>query len=827
MHRTGRSYHLPTGGAVYFDTGVIEIATPMIEIERGCGARGTRSLWESLGFLRSELDALGGAHERDVRLVGFSTHYNVSFELPRRARRDGRTVEQLAYLLTHILAAPVMLLAANRRSTGIGVRPRGNRIEITADFTPDAALMVATATLIVGIVREVMTWPELRARASSSDTRHSRRARLRADAAQLAEGMGREVRLLSRESRSRADVNARDVDDARGRAALAARDGRPHHAPASGRSIRALGDPLSLRLIAAVMRGRAPSLLELDDRPAAYEDVGRLCTWDDLFPITLLPRSRYERVLSHAISGRRVRMDGSWHRPIGVRGWTHVVFRRESDGARRVRVARRACSRISTRGIAPRIVGASQRRVYRTARDIERSVASRTSAAPRWTRPSTCVVARATSPRLDAELPPRRSGSSAAAEKRVDVEREAPLPLSERTGVRPCRDVAVQSRERKCRPVKDRRRAVKRRGVNAEAPQPRARPGHDDELTRRVRAHVERCDSHGMHIELLAPAPRYACSPPVRGDHAGFRHPPRTETPTPRSTWRPRSPTCSTGSSTSASSARRARPTESWTLVDCGLARLRVEDQARRGRLFGEGLAAGGDRAHARTLRSHRRGAHARARVGRARVCARARAAVPHGTVVLSAARSARRRRRDERHVGALSSKRPIDLGRHVHELPADGSVPGAPGWRWIPTPGHSPGHVSLVRDSDRTVVAGDAFTTTKQESLVAALTQRAEIHGPPMYFTPDWDVARASVKHLAEYAPSAAITGHGPPLRGERLQDGLRQSLVALRRVGASRARALPRSPGHHRWLGRRRAAAAAGEHGAPSSWPVSHSVR
>ena len=125
--------------------------------------------------------------------------------------------------------------------------------------------------------------------------------------------------------------------------------------------------------------------------------------------------------------------------------------------------------------------------------------------------------------------------------------------------------------------------------------------------------------------------------------------------------------------------------------------------------------------------------------------------------------------------MSALFPKRPIDLGRHVRELPADGSVPGAPGWRWIPTPGHAPGHVSLLRDSDRTVVAGDAFTTTKQESLIAALTQRAEIHGPPMYFTPDWDRARASVKHLADYAPTAAIAGHGPPLRGERLQDGLR----------------------------------------------------
>src|SRR5205085_3727391 len=57
MHRTGRSYHLPTGGAVYFDTGVIEIATPTIELGPGCAARAGRSLWESIRFLRTELDA--------------------------------------------------------------------------------------------------------------------------------------------------------------------------------------------------------------------------------------------------------------------------------------------------------------------------------------------------------------------------------------------------------------------------------------------------------------------------------------------------------------------------------------------------------------------------------------------------------------------------------------------------------------------------------------------------------------------------------------------------------------------------------------------------
>ena len=159
MHRTGRSYHLPTGGAVYFDTGVIEIATPMIEIERGCAARAGRSLWENIRFLRTELDAWEERHGERVQLVGFSTHYNVSFELPQHERGDRRSADKLAMLLLHIIPMPVMLLAANRRSTGIGMRPRPDRMEVTADFTPDAALMIATATLIVGITREVMTWP--------------------------------------------------------------------------------------------------------------------------------------------------------------------------------------------------------------------------------------------------------------------------------------------------------------------------------------------------------------------------------------------------------------------------------------------------------------------------------------------------------------------------------------------------------------------------------------------------------------------------------------------------------------------------------------------
>jgi glyoxylase-like metal-dependent hydrolase (beta-lactamase superfamily II) len=116
----------------------------------------------------------------------------------------------------------------------------------------------------------------------------------------------------------------------------------------------------------------------------------------------------------------------------------------------------------------------------------------------------------------------------------------------------------------------------------------------------------------------------------------------------------------------------------------------------------------------------------------------------------------------------------PFDFRPRIRPLPEDGRVPGMPGWRWIHTPGHTPGHISLFREADRTLVAGDAFVTTKQESLLAAITQRPEIHGPPAYFTPDWVSARRSVELLASIYPELGATGHGRPMRGAMLRAGL-----------------------------------------------------
>jgi glyoxylase-like metal-dependent hydrolase (beta-lactamase superfamily II) len=118
----------------------------------------------------------------------------------------------------------------------------------------------------------------------------------------------------------------------------------------------------------------------------------------------------------------------------------------------------------------------------------------------------------------------------------------------------------------------------------------------------------------------------------------------------------------------------------------------------------------------------------------------------------------------------------PIKLGSQVEILPSNGSVPYMSGFRWIHTPGHTPGHISLFREEDGALIVGDAFVTVKQESLYKVLTQEQEISGPPRYFTPDWEQAFESVKKLESLGPSVAVTGHGIPMAGELLTDSLKR---------------------------------------------------
>jgi glyoxylase-like metal-dependent hydrolase (beta-lactamase superfamily II) len=124
--------------------------------------------------------------------------------------------------------------------------------------------------------------------------------------------------------------------------------------------------------------------------------------------------------------------------------------------------------------------------------------------------------------------------------------------------------------------------------------------------------------------------------------------------------------------------------------------------------------------------------------------------------------------------MASLYPRGPIDIGPRLHVLPDDGSVPSLPGWRSIHTPGHTAGHVSLYRDVDRVLLAGDAFCTTKQESLLKVALQQPELHGPPAYFTTDWNAARESVRRLAALHPAVVAPGHGRSMSGPQMTDAL-----------------------------------------------------
>ena len=280
LRRTSKSSQLPTGGAVYFDGGVIEVVTPVIEIAPQCTGRVVRSLWEQIGFVRDQLDQWEKRSGKTVRLQAFSCHFNISFELARTQRNRDRTIQKLAFLLAYLLPVPVSVVGANRKSTGIGVRPRRDRIEITFDFTPDPGLMAATAALLIGIVRDVISW------------RSYRIVQLEERGIPVITGVtpgkhpSRNGWVMRDyhfpQSPYTADLDAPIWNTTAGKQSL--RDIALGTALVFGDSIHRYSDPFSFRLLFSILRGETVSLLDLDDRPAAYDDVGRSTRWGSILP---------------------------------------------------------------------------------------------------------------------------------------------------------------------------------------------------------------------------------------------------------------------------------------------------------------------------------------------------------------------------------------------------------------------------------------------------------------------------------------------------------------------------------------------------------------
>jgi hypothetical protein len=359
--RTGKSFQLPAGGAIYFDTGVIEVATPIVELEAGCCYRATRLLWEQIRYLRRELDHWARRHKCQCTLQGFSTHYNFSFPTVRKS--ELRNATKLAYLLAHILPVPVILLATNRQSSAVGVRPRGNRIEVTVDFTPDPALMLATCVFIAGAVETVLRWEDF-------GLRHLEH-----------HGVPRMARFRLRKHSSRRGW--RVMSDSLGRNPFVSNINEPLWKLRDGRTlslraiavetlrpfrqrIRQISDSTTLEHIAAVFAGDARSLLDFEKRPDAYDDVGHGIDWGRR-RMRCWPRSRYEKVIHRVIAREPIRIGQKRYQVDRMNGWYEVMFREVGTKRRRTlnldELVRLAAARKATAVASRKRNSAKKRRV--------------------------------------------------------------------------------------------------------------------------------------------------------------------------------------------------------------------------------------------------------------------------------------------------------------------------------------------------------------------------------------------------------------------------------------------------------------------------------
>jgi glyoxylase-like metal-dependent hydrolase (beta-lactamase superfamily II)/predicted ester cyclase len=86
-----------------------------------------------------------------------------------------------------------------------------------------------------------------------------------------------------------------------------------------------------------------------------------------------------------------------------------------------------------------------------------------------------------------------------------------------------------------------------------------------------------------------------------------------------------------------------------------------------------------------------------------------------------------------------------------------------ASGFRVVHLPGHAPGNIGLWREADGVALTSDAFYTLDPQTGLKG-------HGrvPHVAFNQDTEQARASIRKLADLAPSAAWPGHADGLTGD-----------------------------------------------------------
>jgi glyoxylase-like metal-dependent hydrolase (beta-lactamase superfamily II) len=135
-----------------------------------------------------------------------------------------------------------------------------------------------------------------------------------------------------------------------------------------------------------------------------------------------------------------------------------------------------------------------------------------------------------------------------------------------------------------------------------------------------------------------------------------------------------------------------------------------------------------------------------------------------------------------------------LDARIHAGEKVIDGKPPGSwpklkttpdtrlnPGDRVgslevVPSPGHTPGHVAFLDTRDRTLIAGDVFTSYGSVAVSNHFYLRF-----PFAAMATWDKAKdlESARALRAMEPSILVVGHGPAVRdpGPKMEEAAARS--------------------------------------------------
>lgn len=106
---------------------------------------------------------------------------------------------------------------------------------------------------------------------------------------------------------------------------------------------------------------------------------------------------------------------------------------------------------------------------------------------------------------------------------------------------------------------------------------------------------------------------------------------------------------------------------------------------------------------------------------------------------------------------GALAPMERCEISPELHDKRELFTPAGT--WRVLHTPGHTPGHVALYRESDGVLLAGDALLN------VRAWSRREGITLPMPIYSSDSRQALRSALKLVALSPRVLAPGHGPPL--------------------------------------------------------------